>query len=111
MEIPQRPQIKSYTWQLLKWVPPTRSGPGPTLAKVTLLYLFSGLGFVARTAPHSRHTVAMDEETGLREPLLADEGGSERRDELERHVGFASRDDLVEIPSSKNERGLSGGLE
>ena len=31
-----------------------------------------GLGFVARTAPHSRHTVAMDEETGLREPLLAD---------------------------------------
>ena len=57
----------------------------------------------------------MDEETGLREPLLADEGGSERRDELERHVGFASRDDLVEIPSSKNEageeRGLSGGLE
>ena len=39
----------------------------------------------------------MDEETGLREPLLADEGGSERRDEVERRVGFASRERIRDV--------------
>ena len=50
----------------------------------------------------------MDEETGLREPLLADEGGSERRDEVERRVGFASRDNLVESDEAAGEE--SGGF-
>ena len=43
----------------------------------------------------------LDEETGLNEPLLVgDETGE--ADASERHVAFASRDNLVEIPSSTN---------
>ena len=43
----------------------------------------------------------LDEETGLNEPLLVGEEEGEA-DASERHVAFASRDNLVEIPSSTN---------
>ena len=52
----------------------------------------------------------LDEETGLNEPLLVgDETGE--ADASERHVAFASRDNLVEIPSSNQDEEERGFLD
>ena len=52
----------------------------------------------------------LDEETGLNEPLLVGEEKGEA-DASERHVAFASRDNLVEIPSSNQDEEERGFLD